>query len=424
MLSIRFPLVTYCFALALVIACSAPQDENRVISNESEVPAYILPPLAKSVSEWESSRGSILRNFETYIYGKVPEGDYEIAYQTVKERKAVLNGKANLKEVEVSVSTANGKLSIPVLLLTPTNLEGSYPTILGLNFYGNHSIHLDTAISLSSSWMRPKQGYGIVDFQATDSSRGVRSYRWSIDKILKAGFALATFYYGDIDPDYHDEFQNGIHPLFYSHSKNGPDPNEWGAIAAWAWGAQRVMDYLQVEELVDSKRIALFGHSRLGKTSLWAGAQDPRFAAVISNNSGCGGAAIFRRTFGETSQAINKSFPHWFCENFKQFNRNEANLPVDQHQLVALIAPRPVYIASASADLWADPRGEFLAAKEASKVYALYGKPNLANALMPDINQPLMTYLGYHLRDGKHDVTPYDWDQYLKFLTMHFNDKD
>ncbi len=422
-----------CFAVvAMVAGRAAAQQLPPVNYDEDKVPAYELPdPLrcadgspVRTAKDWfQKRRPEILALFRREVYGKAPGKPTRMRFEVMERSDNALDGLAIRKQVRLIFDARFPDRAMEILLYLPRAAEQPVPVFLALNFRGNHSIHPDPAIRITTSWMRPRRDGTVRGNRATERGRGAARSRWPVEFVLRRGYGIVTAYYGDIDPDFDDGFRNGVHGIFGPPPDRRP-PDAWGSISAWAWGLSRIMDYLETDRSVDSKRVALLGHSRLGKTALWAGAQDERFALVISNNSGCGGAALSRRRFGETVARINRAFPHWFCANFKKYNENEAALPVDQHMLIALIAPRPVYVASAVEDRWADPYGEFLALKHADPVWRLLGGTGLLMRRWPPLDTPILGHLGYHVRSGKHDVTWYDWAQYLDFADKHFAHSD
>lgn len=393
--------------------------------DESKVPVYTLPdPLIDNTgrpvtdsAHWRSTRRpELIDLFAAHIYGRTPIGrPAAMRFERFDDVRDALDGRATRRQVRLHFTNdANGP-SADLLLYLPRESAGPAPTFVGLNFYGNHSVHTDRAIRLNTNWMRP-QGTQVVNNRATEASRGSAHQSWPIERIIERGYGIATIYYGDLAHDTPGScFDSGAFRLF----ERGEREDAWGAIGAWAWGLSRAMDYLESDPDIDSRRVIVMGHSRLGKTALWAGAQDERFAAVISNQSGCLGAAISRRRFGETVRAITTQFPHWFCPAAATYADRESEMPVDQHQLISLQAPRPVLICSAEQDQWADPRGEFLGALGADPVYRMLGTEGLSAREMPAINQVVPSRIGYRIRPGSHGVIPDDWGVYMDFADRH-----
>jgi hypothetical protein len=402
--------------------------ELTVFFDEARVPNYRLPdPLVletgeavRNADDWRRRRAEILDLFRTHVYGRSPGPAEGMHAEVLASEPSALGGRAVCEQVRLRFGSGETP-RVDVLIYRPSGHDVAVPAFLGLNFHGNQSIRAEPYILLSDQWMAEAPEHGVEEHRATERSRGSATSRWPVETIVERGYALVTAYYGDLDPDFDDGFQNGVHPLFYQGGQTRPGADEWGAIGAWAWGLCRILDYLETCRSIDHRRVAVLGHSRLGKTALWAAAQDERFALAISNESGCGGAALFRRRLGETAAVITAVFPHWFARNFERYADREDTLPVDQHMLLALIAPRPLYVTSASRDLWADPRGEFLAALAAEPVYRLLGASGLGSERMPEVDQPIGGALAYHVRSGEHDMTRWDWLQYLDFADRHLS---
>lgn len=409
----------------LLLFCSTTLFSQTFVPNydESKIAPYKLPdPLVfnsgvavKSKFDWKNRRAEIYALLEREMYGKIPGGKVQSSASVVSTDSNSCNGLAIRKEIRLVLSTGQNEIPLHLLLFLPKSVKKP-PVFLGYNFGGNHTVSAEPGILVASSWVRNNPGAGITDNHAREASRGRDTAAWQVTKIIRRGYGVVTLYYGDVDPDFDDGFKNGVHSLFPA----ARDSSSWGSIAAWSWGLSRVMDYLEGSREADPKRVMVIGHSRLGKAALWAGASDPRFAVVISNESGCGGAALSMRKYGETVTRTNTSFPHWFCANFKKYNNREETLPFDQHELLALVAPRPLYVSTATEDQWGDPKGSFLACIAASPVYQLLGKEGFPGVEMPVPELPVVGTIGYHIRTGKHDVKPYDWKCFMDFADLHF----
>jgi hypothetical protein len=399
-------------------------DGKPIVHEEAKVQPYTLPDILRcqdgsivtEAAQWPKRRQELLTLFQDQVYGIQP-GAWPFDHMELLEEGEAFGGKAWRRQIRLFFTT-QALPKIDVLVYRPKDALQPVPAFMGLNFYGNSIVAPDTAILLPDMWQRNNADYGCVNHQATERTRCINPETWSAEYLIDNGFALVTACYNDIDPDFDDGFQNGVQALY---GACGRRPNSWGNIGSWAWGLSRMLDYvIWNEPQIDSHRVAGIGHSRLGKTALWAGATDERFAMAISIQSGCGGASLARHVMGETVDVITGPASYWFCSNYKKYAGQEEALPVDMHELIALMAPRPVYVSSASEDIWADPKGELLAAHHATPVYRLFGKEGLAEELLPPCNVSLGDHIGYHLHTGPHGVYRQDWEQFVAFAKRHF----
>jgi hypothetical protein len=386
------------------------------------LPDPLQPPKGKritTVGQWETQHAYWLDQFSEHVYGKTPTDSVRLRYETCSIKTNALGGKAIRKQISIHLENYPDLPPIELVLYIPKRADSllkQAPVFLGLNFCGNHCISPEFDLPLSDRWvanvvgdMTELNSHG--EPRASVKSRGMQARRWPLDTILARGYALATAYYGDIEPDHVNGWKAGIRSVLGDTAK----ADNWGAIGAWAWGMSRILDYLETDSLVNAKKVIAFGHSRIAKAALWAAAQDQRFAGIVANEAGEGGTALARRNYGETIGRINSAFPHWFAPQYKTYSNDVQALPVDQHILLSLLAPRPLYVASAQDDRWSDPNGEFLGAKGAEPVYALYGKQGLGATSLPSVNTSIGSTISYHIRTGVHDVTDFDWWQYLQF---------
>lgn len=376
----------------------------------------------ETAAQWRTKRRpELLELFAKQMYGRSPGRPDKMKIEVFDRDPHALGDKATRIQMALYPNGDPKGPRVDLLIYVPNQVKGPVPAILALNFWGNQAIHTDPGIRITESWMEEKTSYvnlsAVKDHRATEGSRGINAKQWPVEHILERGYALATMYREDIAPDHEPYFASGAQSL-YPELQQGDD--NFGTIAAWAWGLSRGMDALEKEPAIDAKRVAVLGWSRLGKAALWAGANDERFAAVYSHESGAGGAKLFHRGIGENIERLNRVFPHWFARSFRQYVGKDTELPFDQHLVMSLVAPRLLYVASAIDDKNADPEGEFAGAKAAEPVFTLLGAGGLPAEAWPAVSQPILEgTIGYHVRPGGHDLTDYDWEQYLAFSDRH-----
>jgi hypothetical protein len=365
--------------------------------------------------QWLLKRRPELKElFQHYMYGYLPKAPGQVTAAVLHEDTRAFGGKATLREIALSFGSAAGG-RINLLLVVPNHRDGPAPVFVGMNFSGNHALVDDPKVRLPQAWMYPGRP-GVKDNRATEEGRGKQADVWNLERSIERGYAVATFYNGDVDPDRADR-RDGLRPFLETLGPKVPAGAETATIAAWAWGIHRAVDFLVKHRDIDARRIIVVGHSRLGKTALLAAAYDDRIALAIPHQAGCGGTGPSRHSnaHAETVKRINTSFPHWFCDNFKKFNDDPDRLPFDQHSLVALCAPRPVLFTNAVDDVWANPDGQFDVLRAAEPVYRLLGAGGLEARSRPEPGRLVDSTLGYFIRPGKHSMAEEDWKVFLDY---------
>jgi hypothetical protein len=425
-------ILSSCLAVATIAAAQAQTDRAParevagipVNYDESLVGSYTLPdpltltdgkPVRDSKTWIKKRRPEIVRLLEENQYGRAPERPKGMSFEVWDKGTPALGGKAIRRQITVRFSPDKAGPKMDLLLYLPAASPKPAPLFLNLSFSANSNTVDDPGVRIGEVWGRDKKKI---------PANQARSFgKMDVVRLLDAGFGFATVYYGDIDPDFAGGVAYGVRGLYLKPGQTEPAPDEWGAIAAWAWGLSRAMDYLETDKGVDAKRVCLFGISRLGKTVLWAGARDTRFAMVIASCSGEGGAALSRRNYGETIAHLTapSRYPYQFCVNYHKYAACVDQFPVDAHLLIALMAPRPVLLQTGDKDGWSDPKGEFLAAVAAGPVYRLFGKQGLDTEVMPPAGTPILRTIGYMMHAGGHGTVPSDWDHYLTFMRMHLH---
>lgn len=391
--------------------------------DEANVGTYTLPdPLVmtngRRVSDaktWTAKRRpEIVRLFEENEYGRSPGRPSAMTFDVFDKGSPAFDGKAIRKQITIYFSADKNGPKMDLLLYLPARAAKPVPLFLQISFSANSSAVDDPGVKPGEVWGRDKKRIPAASARAFG--------RLNVIPFLEQSVAVATFYYGDIDPDFEGGIPYGVRKLYLKSGESQPAPDEWGSISAWAWGLSRAVDYFETEKAVDAKKIAIFGVSRLGKTVMWAGAHDQRIAMVIASCSGEGGAALSRRDYGETIAHLTapSRYPYQFCANYAKYAGHADRLPVDANMLVALMAPRPVMLQTGSTDYWSDPKGEFLAAVAATPVFHLFGEKGMETDQMPPAGQPLIdNSIGYLMHDGGHGALPGDYAQYRKFIAMH-----
>jgi hypothetical protein len=400
---------------------------------EADSGTYTLPdPLklnngqpVRDAKTWIGKRRpEIRRLIEENWYGRSPGRPKEMTFDVVEQGAPAFDGKAIRRQVTIYFNKERTGPKMELLIYLPANATGPAPMFLNMSFAANNLAVADPNVKAGRRWDRESRTQVAAEPRppagGPNANRAPRGLR--VEQFISEGIGIATFNKDDLAPDFTGSEGLGVKALYLKPGETRPADDEWGAIAAWAWGASRALDYFETTKDVDARRVAVHGVSRLGKTALWAGAADERFAMVIASCSGEGGAAIARRNYGETlaHMAAPTRYPYQFAGNYARYTKKVNEWPVDANMLIAMIAPRPLLLQTGNTDKWSDPYGEFLAAVAAEPVYKLLGKKGLGTTKFPAAGEPILHDLGYVMHDGGHGTVPADFDVYIKFMKMHF----
>lgn len=371
-----------------------------------------------SPEEWNEKRRPELKAlFQYYVYGFSPPPPGITVSETAPE-STILNGKGRLRQITIAFNNlpAPDAPRIHLALFMPSDTNGPVPVFLALNKCGNYTVLGDPAIVHNPDmWCHDSCPKTI------EEGRGMKEDFWCIPYLLERGYAFATYHESDMDPD-KDDFTDGIQAAYAAGFPVAPD--SWGTIAAWSWGLRRCIDYLVTDPDIDAKKVCVTGHSRRGKTALLTAALDERVALVDPHQSGTGGMALSRNNSQETTERINRVFPHWFCDAFTEFDNHESKLPVDQHLLAALVAPRALLDTAGLQDTWANYESALENIREADRVYKFLGAPGIVGEGVlqgPAPLDPAKTGNLMQFRlDTKHTLNQDYWKGILDFADLQF----
>lgn len=389
--------------------------------DEEAIPPYTLPDLltlenGKKVTDaktWMNKRRpELVKAVAALQYGKTPDAPKSIKFETRESSGEAFDGKAIRKQIRIYLTEDSEEHPMDLLIYLPKNSDQPNPIFFTISFSANSQTVDDPEVFVGEIWNR--------EGEKVKADQPSRFRATNVEQFIDAGFGFATVYYGDIDPDFKDGFQHGIRKEFLKSGDTEPQMDEWGTISAWSWGLSRAMDYFEKDKQIDQDRVALMGVSRLGKTVLWTGIRDPRYKMIIASCSGEGGAALARRDYGENIKHMSdpSRYAYQFAPNYHEYSTHLEDFPFDAHSLVALIAPRPLLLQTGNTDYWSDPKGEFLSAQEASKVYQLFGENGPEKNEMPPAGDTSLigNKLGYYMHDGGHGTIPSDYPVFIQFM--------